>query len=191
MATLPDSSKIVRGTTLVFSHTSEYVPTTAGAPTGTDADIDLDSVATGGAAQESAKLDLGSANLDLEYEMQAYIEFFSSPTAGGSVDFYLGWSDNATAGSNNPANLSGADGVYQGYGSDTASGTEALRQLDFIGSMSVTADTAIQIASVGIFRPKARYCMLVVVNNTSVALADTDAIETAVTVTPLTTQTQD
>lgn len=190
---LPDSAKLVRGTTLVFSNDtgSEYNPTGAGQPTGTNATIDLGALATGGVARQSDKLNLGSANLDLEYEMMAYIEWHSAPTAGGTVDLYLGWSDNATAGSNNPANLSGVDGVFQGYGADTASGTEALKQLDYIGSLVATADADVQVASVGMFSPKAQYCCLVVVNNSSVNIANTDAIETAVTITPITTQIQD
>jgi hypothetical protein len=188
---LPDSAKLVRGTTLVFSNSGEYSPTGAGQPTGTDADIDLGALGISGVARQSVKLDLGSANLDIEYEMMAYIEWHSAPTAGGTVDFYLGWSDNATAGSNNPANLSGTDAVFQGYGADTASGTEALKQLDYVGSLVATADADVQVGSVGMFAPKARYVCLVVVNNSSVALANTDAIETAVTVTPITTQIQD
>lgn len=188
---LPDTVKIVRGTTKVFSNSGEYSPTGGGQPTGTDADIDLGALATSGVAQQSVKLDLGSANLDVEYEMTAYIEWHSAPTAGGVVDFYVGFSDSGTAGNNNPANLSGTDAVFQGYGADTASGTEALRQLEYVGSLIATADADVQVATVGVFKPKARYMMLVVVNNSSVNLANTDAIETAVAVTPLQYQVQD
>lgn len=189
---LPDSAKWVNGTTLVFSNSGEYSPTVvAGAPTGTDADIDLGALATGGAAQESVKLDLGSANLDMEWSMTAYIEWHSAPAAGGTVDFYLGFSTNITAGSDNPGNLSGTDAVYQGYGGDTASGTEALSQLEFVGSLVATQDATVQVQQVGIFVPKARYCCLVVVNNSSVNLANTDAIETCVAITPRTLQVQD
>lgn len=188
---LPDSAKLVRGTTLVFSNSGEYSPTGGGQPTGTDADIDLGALATGGVARQSVKMDLGSVNLDVQYEMMAYIEWHSAPTAGGTVDFYLGWSDSSTAANNNPANLSGTDAAFQGYGADTASGTEALNQLDYIGSLVATADADVQVASIGVVAPKARYCMLVVVNNSSVNLANTDAIETAVTLTPITLQIQD
>ena len=189
---LPDTAKIVRGTTQVFSNTSEYVPTViAGAPTGTDADIDLGALATGGYARQSVKLDLGAANLDIEYEMEAYIEWHSAPAAGGTVDFYLGFSDNATAGSNNPGGLNGTDAAFQGYGADLASGTEALPLLQYIGSLVATADATVQHCSVGNFTPKDRYCCLVVVNNSSVNLANTDAIETCVAITPLQYQVQD
>ncbi len=188
---LPDTTKIVRGTTKVFSNSGEYSPTDAGQPTGTDADIDLGALATGGVARQSVKLDLGAVNLDVLYEMKAWIEWHSAPTAGGTVDFYLGWSDDVTAGENNPGNLSGTDAVYQGYGADTASGTEALPQLEFIGSLTCTADADIQVATIGTFIPLAQYCCLVVVNNSSVNLANTDAIETAVAITPLQYQVQD
>ena len=82
---LPDSVKRVRGTTLVFSNSGEYVPTVvAGAPTGTDADLDLGALGTGGVARQPVKLDLGSVNLDVELEIRPYIEFHSAPTAGGT-----------------------------------------------------------------------------------------------------------
>ena len=187
---LPDTIKIVRGTTKVFSNTGEYSPAT-GRPTGSDADIDLQNVGTSGVAWQSVKMDLGAVNLDVDYEMTAYIEWFAAPTAGGVVDFYVGFSDNATATYNNPANLSGADAVFQGYGADTASGTEALQQLEFVGSLVAANDIAVQVATVGVFRPKARYVILVVVNNSSVNLAVTNAEETAVAITPLQYQIQD
>lgn len=190
---LPDTLKVVRGTTLVFSDTATYSPT-ANQPSGTDADIDLNGsgsgIATGGVAWQSAKMDF-TANFDSLYAMVAYLEYFSAPTAGGNVDFYLGFSDSATAATNNPANLSGADAVYQGYGADTASGTEALPQLEFVGSLIVTADIDLQVAHVGSFVPKDRYGMLVVVNNSSVAVAATDAIESCVACIPLQHQIQD
>jgi hypothetical protein len=188
---LPDSAKIVLGTAQVFSNSGEYSPTDAGQPTGTDADIDLGALATGGVARQSVKLDLGSANLDIEYQMKAYIEWHSAPTAGGAVDFYVGFSNDATAGEDNPANLSGTDTTFQGYGGDTASGTEALKQLMYVGSLLATADADVQVANVGIFPIKGRYCMLVVVNNSSVNLANTDAIETGVAIYPRTYQLQD
>jgi len=188
---LPDSIKVVAGTTKVFSNSGEYVPTDAGQPTGTDADIDLGALATGGVARQSVQLDLGSANFDLEWLMEAYIEWHSAPTAGGNVDFYLAWSADATAGEDSPGNTSGTDAVYQGYGADTASGTEALKQLDYIGSLIATADVAVQHAVLGIFKQKKQFVSLVVVNKSSVNLANTDAIETGVAITPLTTQIQD
>jgi len=186
---LPDTLKIVVGTVKVFSNSGEYSPT-LGQPSGNDADLDLQAATTGIAVQ-SAKVDLGSANLDALYSMRAYIETFSAPTAGGTVDIYANWSTSGTAGTDNMANCSGADGVYQGYGADTASGTEALPQLDFLGSMVFTADPDLQVGDVAMFAPKERYMSLVVVNNTSITLAATDAIETCIAIWPLQHQIQD
>jgi len=190
---LPDSAKYVRGTTLVFSD-SVYVPTVvAGAPTGSDADFDLLNLATGGVAHESAKMDL-TANFDVEYIVQPYIEWHapaSAPTAGGTVDFYAGYSDSPTAATNNPAGLAGVTGVYQGYGSTTADGTEGLKQLEFIGSLVATADLTVQTGVIGTIRPSDRYMMLVAVNNTDAIVCDTDSIETCVALVPMTLQLQD
>ena len=186
---LPDTMKLVLGTVKVFSNSGEYSPT-LGQPSGTDADLDLQAATTGIAVQ-SAKVDLGSVNLDLEWKVRAYIETFSAPTAGGTVDFYLNWSTSATAGTDNAANASGADAVFQGYGADTASGIEALPQLQYIGSLVVTADIDLQVGDVGVFIPKDRYCSLIVVNNTSITLAATDAIESCVAVWPVQYQLQD
>ena len=188
---LPDTMKLVLGTVKVFSNSGEYSPADAGQPTGTDADIDLGALATGGVARQSVKLDLGSANLDALWMMKAYIEWHSPPTAGGTVDFYLGFFGDPTAGEDNPANLSGTDAVFQGYGADTASGTEALKQLDYVGSLPATADADVQVKVIGVFQPTNRYCCLVVVNNSSVNLANTDAIETAVAIWPTQHQVQD
>ena len=186
---LPDTAKNVLGTVKVFSNSGEYSPT-AGQPSGTDADIDMQAATTGIHVQ-SAKLDLGSANLDVLYKMRAYIEFFSAPTAGGLVDFYLSWSNSGTAGTDNMGGASGTDAVYQGYGADTASGTEALAQLHYIGSLVATADAVLQKAEIGVFMPRDRYCSLIVSNQTSVTLAATDAIETCVAIWPMQHQIQD
>ena len=186
---LPDTTKLVLGTVKVFSNSGEYSPT-AGQPSGTDADLDLQAATTGIAVQ-SAKVDLGSVNLDVSYKMRAYVETFSAPTAGGTVDIYANWSTSATAGTDNSANASGADGVFQGYGADTASGTEALPQLEYLGSLVVTNDTDIQVGDISIFQPKERYMSLVVVNKTSITLAATDAIESCIAIWPIQYQVQD
>ncbi|MCP4165661.1 MAG: hypothetical protein GY759_07180 [Chloroflexi bacterium] len=183
---LPDSVKVVRGTAKVFSD-STYSPSDAAQPTGTDAQINLGSIGTSGAARQSAKLDLGSDNLDIDYEVQAYIEWSAAPDAGGTVDMYLGWSDSATAGGNNPGGLSGADSAYTGQ----STAADGVKQLDYVGSLVAANAAAIQTASVSITSAKARYVCLVVVNNSSVALATGGVADTAVVITPLEYQTQD
>ena len=114
------------------------------------------------------------------WRVVAAMEFDAAPVAGETVDFYIGYSDSATAANENPGNLSGATGIYQGYGADTASGDEALPQLVYIGSMVCTADADIQIAEIGIITPLADNGCLVISNQTGVTIADTDGIETSV-----------
>lgn len=179
---LPDSAKIVWQTPKVFAD-STYAPGDASQPDTIDAQILLDSLpAASSQCRQSVKLNLGSANADLIGRMRAYIEFFAAPTAGGAVNFYLGWSDSAVAGENNPAGLDGTDSLFQGYGADAPSGTEALLQLDYIGTLTVTNDIAIQVSPYFYFVPRDQYAILVVENRTSVDLSATDAIETGVAI---------
>ncbi len=192
---LPDSLKRVVGTALVFSST-EYSPTDGGQPTGQDANLSFNTtggtgVGASGVCWQSAKLDIGSANMDAEMQVDAYFEWHSAPTAGETANVYLAWSTTSTAGNGNPGNVSGANGVYQGYGADTASGTEALKQLEFVGSLVLTADADVHVAKIGTVVPKSRYVSVVVENQSAVALAATDAIESAVVLTPITYQVQD
>lgn len=187
---LPDTFKFVLGTTLVFSNSGEYVPT-LGQPSGTDADIDLQNLGTTPDWRESVKLDIGSDNLDVLWRMSVWIEWFSAPDAGGTVDFFLSWSDSVTAGTANTGGAEGVDQAYDGYGAAAADADEASKQLDYIGPLTATADAVLQHDIVGMFEPKARYCCLIVRNATSVALAVTDAIETAVAITPTQHQIQD
>jgi len=108
------------------------------------------------------------------------LEFIAAPTAGLTVDFYIGYSDSATAANENPGNLSGAAGAYQGYGGDAASGIEALLQLYYIGSLICTADIAIQVAEIGIITPLADNACLVIHNQSGQTIADIDGVETSV-----------
>ena len=80
--------------------------------------IDLTSLAAS-AYRQGAKADLG-ANPAAEYDVEVALEFVTAPTAGGLVYIYFGFSGNATAGTLNPAGLSGADAAYVGYTSDDA-----------------------------------------------------------------------
>ncbi|HEX9904623.1 MAG TPA: hypothetical protein VGA77_06635 [Propylenella sp.] len=70
---------------------------------------------------QGAKADL-SANPASEYDVEVALKWISTPvvTAGGLVYVYFGFSGHATAGTLNPAGLSGADGAYVGYTSDDA-----------------------------------------------------------------------
>lgn len=184
---LPDSAKIVVGTPIVVANLADYT-NSQGLGARTD-QINLTSLSAG-AARQSDKIDF-TANIDLEYVLSAAVEWASAPTAGETVDFYIGWSSSATAGTNNPGGLGGADAAYTGY---SANLDESLKQLQYIGSMiaTVQATGTVQIdTAVATFTPRLRYGTLVVVNNSALDGFHTDAAETAVALTPLVTQIQD
>lgn len=184
---LPDSAKIVVGTPIVVADSTDYT-NSQGLGARTD-QIDLTSLAAG-AARQSDKIDF-TANIDLEYVLSAAVEWATAPAAGETVDFYIGWSSSATAGTNNPGGLGGADSAYTGY---SANLDDSLKQLQYIGSMvaTVQATGTVQIdTAVSTFTPRLRYGTLVVVNNSAADALHTDAAESAVALTPLTTQIQD
>lgn len=184
---LPDSAKITIGSPIVVADITDYADNQGmGARTH---QIDLTSLAAA-AARQSDKVDFG-ANMDLEYVLGSSIEWATAPTAGETVDFYVSWSNSATAGTNNSGGVSGADGAYTGY---SANLTDSLKQLQYLGSMvaTVQATTNVQIdTSISTFTPRARYGTLVVVNNSAGDNFHSDAVEMAVRMTPLVTQIQD
>lgn len=191
---LPDSLKRVIGTEIVVAD-SLYVPTVV--PLGTRThDIDTkDLVAL--AARESAKINFGT-NMDLDYILAAAIEWEVTPeiVAGDVVSFYMGWSRSATAGTSNPAGLTGADAAYVGLAGGSLEAS--LKLLDHLGDMSM--DNVINTDTVGVqlntriatFTPGAQYGILVVMNrSTNSAAFHSDSVETAYSFTPQILQIQD
>lgn len=139
---------------------------------GGDAAISMASVANA-AARQSAKLDLG-ATRGAFYDVYADVEMAATPTAGNSVDLYWAPSVNATAGTDNPGNVTGTDAAYAGYSSNL---TATLPQLQYIGSLTLTAQATatVQKGFVGRFSPAQRYGSLIVVNNGGAAFHTSDA----------------
>lgn len=146
--------------------------------TPTDVQIDLTGVAAAGGARASAKADLGDPR-DIQFVVDACLEFETAPTDAGAVSFYWAGSPSGTAGTGNPAGLTGADEAH----TDT-NGT--LGQMQFIGNLNVT-NTVVSIGQVGVFTPFHRYGMLVIVNQASTALRSTATAmdETHITLTPI------
>ncbi len=146
--------------------------------TPTDVQIDLTGVAANGGARESAKVDMGDPR-DVQYYVDACLEFESAPTDGGSVAFYWGGSPSGTAGTGNYGVLTGSDAAI----TDT---TGNLGQLQYIGSLSVK-NAVVNIGFVGIFTPYHRYGALVIVNNASTAFRSTATAmdETHICLTPM------
>lgn len=182
---LPDRTKYTIGTSIVVADSNDYLDS-QGFGSRTD-QIDLTSLGAA-AARQSDKLDF-TLNLDVEYVLGAGIEFATAPTAGETVDFYIGWSA-VSSFDNNPGGLIGSDSAYSGYSSNL---DDSLKQLQFLGSLTATvqATTAVQIdTAIRTFTPRLRYGTLVVVNNTS-AIFHSNAAEMAVSITPLTIELQD
>jgi hypothetical protein len=172
---------------LIFRDVTDFNPTSGVALLGDDdtAMVQLDLTGLGiGAYRQSAKFDFGKRWAE-QWVMMASIEPVSAPTAAGTVAFYIGYSNRATAGVNNVANLSGADAAYTGYGATAATATSIISQLTSIGTMTFGNQADVNVAMVGVpFTPLMRYGSLVVFNNLSVALA-ADAVEMSVQLFPM------
>ena len=168
-------------TPLVWADTTDY----AGDGGTRTTQIDLTGLAAG-AARQGVKENLDhnvSNRFARRHAVTLRIEFGSAPAAGGKVDLYWAPSLSVTAGTANPGGVTGADAAYAGTGGSTLD--ESLPQLQFIGSLTVTADAA------GTVQQKTfsaefvlQYGSPVVDNNASTAF-DTDAIQMSITFTPL------
>jgi hypothetical protein len=142
---------------------------------GGDGGITLASLAAA-AWRQFAKFDLGYASpFPMEMEVRILSKGTAAPTAGGTVDFYFGFSDSATAGTNNPANLSGADAAYNGYGAAGTDADECMGQMAGPASLVVSNDAAIQTSEwIGPFLVKDRYLVGAIRNSTSQAFTGTE-----------------
>ena len=190
---LPDSYKMVPGTPIVAADTTDHSPA-ANSNIGTRTDqIDCTNLAAG-AARQSDKIDFGSS-YDVEYVLAAAIEWETSPevAAGETVDFYIGWSNNATAGTGNPGGLGGADAAYTGYSGGSLD--DSLPALHYLGTMVqdnvINTDDPQVNTAIATFTPRARYGTLVVHNNAASAAFHSDMVETSFAFTPITMRVED
>ncbi len=187
---LPDSNKVIIGTIIVLADSATHSPN-ANFDLGTRTDqIDMTSLAAG-LGRQSTKVDF-TANMDVEYVLAAVVEWATNPTAGETVDFYMGWSSSASSGVANSAGLNGVDADYAGYANGALA--DSLKQLHFLGSMSMDlpdeANEPQIDMSIATFSPRQRYGQLVVVNSAA-SVAWHDAVETSFSITPLVSQVQD
>lgn len=190
---LPDQIKQIVGTDIVLADTTDHAPATAN-NLGTRTDqIDCTDLAAA-AARQSDKIDF-TANMDLEYILRVCVEWEVTPeiAAGETLNFYMAWSNSATAATANPGGVSGSDAAYTGYSAGSLAAS--LKQLHFIGAMNqdnvITTDQAQIVMSIGTFRPRARYGTLVVENAAASAALHSDMVETSFVLSPLVTQIQD
>ena len=182
---MPTNIIIQNGTPIIFAG-SDHSPTSGQALTGTKtsgADITLANLGAG-AYRQSTKIDFGATRA-VNWFMRASIEPVSAPAATSPVvEFFLGFSDSATAGVNNPGNLSGTDVAYTGYGPAASDADEMIGQLVRVGQLVFSADDDVHVGAIGVFTPLLRYGMLVVRNSLAVAL-ESDGVEMSVHLIPI------
>lgn len=140
-----------------------------------------------GAGRQSAKVDLGE-NRATRYSVRAAFELAATPTAGDVIELYWAPSQHATAGTGNPANVTGSDAAYAGYSANLAA---SVLQLQLIGVFVCTAQATgtVQVAEIGTFEPTERYGSLIVKNESNAAFHADDA-ETHVVFDPVVIEIQ-
>lgn len=150
---LPDYLKRALGTAITW------------AASGGDQTLTLTSLANN-AGRQGGKADLGSA---WSQEYLAIIESSVASAASNGLELELWWaaSVNATAGTDNPGGLSGADG-------SVSNPDEVKYQCQFVGALPFSngLGTAVQ-RTYKVFRPQSRYGFPVLVNKTGQALGAT------------------
>jgi hypothetical protein len=161
-----DYSTLVKGTPYVWKNT------------GGDKTLNLKNLgAASRQGDKSASLIDGTKGLPeiLEFTLEA--KFQVAPSAGLELQLYVGFSSSATAGTDNPAGLGGADAA--GPNSDV------FPQLAFVGSLvtSNNLGTATQRVAGMVVPPAKEYVTPVVSNGTGQTTTNADG-ETVLTMTP-------
>ena len=122
---------------------------------------------------QGAKVDLGEKPADA-YVVRLKTALAVAPAAGAPIRLWVAGSPHATAGTDNPVNLTGADGLYTGYDADAANAVAQLNA-SLAGVLASVAKTATQVADIGIWRPLHRYAIPLYHNGTAQATKDDDA----------------
>lgn len=153
---LPDYVKIEPGTAVVCGE--------AGA-TGVTVTLSFDGLASGSAIM-SAVIDFG-AQFDEEYSVIAAIESGTAPTAGGAIDVYIPCTHGTAY---YPGGVTGSAGAWPGDGDED----QWAKQLGPpVTSVIATNDAnVLQVQAAVIWRPTARYGVVVVDNNWDQAVRD-------------------
>jgi len=164
---------------IVFAdHAGDFSPTAANdlrITTDGTKETDVQMALTGlanGSYYQSAKFDFGENRAD-EYVARLAVEIAATPTAGNTIDVWLAPSHSGTAATGNAGGVSGSAGSYAGYSSNAAA---SVKQLQYIGSFTVTAQATatVQIAEGFRFSPRERYGSLVLLNGSGAAFHSDD-----------------
>ncbi len=131
------------------------------------------------AAREGVKGDLG-ATFGRLVLVTLEVKMAVAPVAGNIVEVHLGWSTNDTAGSDNPAGLTGADAAYKAAEED-----EWKVQATWGMNLILTADgSSVKQLQSQIVPALARYPCPLIVNKAGQALSST-AGDHILTMTPI------
>ena len=152
------SAKLTTGTAFIFAESGVWAPGTSGWSATVDSGITLAGLASDGYRQTAKGADL-TVNRDISYNVELSAAMATGPT-GGTLDLYVAFSENATAGTGNHADLTGTDTVY-------AAGADGVKQMLFVGSLVMQAISTVQRGEIGKIQPTGRYPLWVVHNNTN------------------------
>lgn len=174
---LPDYSTLEKGTAVTWANTGGTKVLNGKALTNTSirqGDKSASLIETTGSARGMPEF--------IEWTFETKVQ--SAPTAGNEFILYLGCSSSATAGTDNPAGLTGADG--------TGPNADVLPDLDLVGAliMSNNLGTGLQRRSGMKFYPYKEYVIPVIQNSTGQTTSNVDG-ETIVTMTPWYRKIQD
>jgi len=146
--------------------------------TGGDKAMLLKNLANGGIREgvKSATLVDGTKGFPEVLEVTVETKLGSAAADGTQLNIHLGWSSSATAGTDNPGGLTGADAAV--------ADADQLPQIDFIGSLvcSSSLGTGVQRQVLWCV-PKKEYVVPVLQNASGVSTSNVDS-ETKITVRP-------
>lgn len=172
------------GTPIIWADEADYAGGSQVGGTRTN-DLDLTNLLFS-AARQGEKVDLGATRADC-YKITLCVEFKTgeAPESGETVNLYWGPSSSGTAGTANAGGLAGTDAAYTGTAGDSLA--DSLKQLQFVGSLVLTADAVgVPQRQTFVFAPADRYGQPVVVNNTDAEdFNDVDAEEMYVRMVPI------
>jgi len=120
---------------------------------------------TAGTTQaQSTYVDLGTPRAE-QMLVRLQLQAGANPTAGQTVDIYVGYSTTTNA---FPANLSGADTTWTGYTNDP---TTSASKLQWVGSIVMGATTAVQVADIGLITPYMQFAAFCCINNMTTTIS--------------------
>lgn len=154
---LPDYSFLIAGTAITWTSS------------GGDKTLTLTSKTdgTGCEGDKSATLVDGTLGMPELLEVRIEIKLNATATDGKEIELYFGESDSATAGTNNPGNLTGA-------AADVSNPGELKRQCNYVGSLVLSAARTTSTQKQRFrYRPLCPYIVPFVINSSGQTLGST------------------